>query len=63
MNGAQASTFATSGPMAVSTGALKLGGTGIWGEWFAGRMDDVRVYNRALSASELQSDMSVPVGP
>ena len=35
--------------MAVTTGPLKLGGNAIWGEWFAGLMDDVRVYNRALS--------------
>ena len=61
VNGTQAATLATSGPMAVSTGPLKLGGNAIWGEWFAGRMDDVRVYNRALSASELQSDMNVAV--
>ncbi len=61
VNGTQAATLATSGPMAVSTGPLKLGGNAIWGEWFAGRMDDVRVYNRALSASELQTDMNVAV--
>ena len=35
--------------MTVSTGPLKLGGNAIWGEWFAGLMDDVRVYNRALT--------------
>ena len=61
VNGTQAAALATSGPMTVSTGPLKLGGNAIWGEWFAGRIDDVRVYNRALSASELQSDMNVPV--
>ena len=49
--------------MTVSTGPLKLGGNAIWGEWFAGLMDDVRVYNRALSASEIQSDMNVAVSP
>jgi glucose/arabinose dehydrogenase len=63
VNGSQAATFATSGSMTVSTGPLKLGGNAIWGEWFAGRIDDVRVYNRALSASEIQSDMNVAVAP
>jgi glucose/arabinose dehydrogenase/PKD repeat protein len=64
VNGAQAATLATSGSMTVSTGQLKLGGNAIWGEWYAGLIDDVRVYNRALSASELQSDMNAPVaGP
>ncbi len=47
--------------MTVSTGQLKLGGNGIWGEWFAGLLDDVRVYNRALSAADIQTDMSSPV--
>ena len=36
--------------MAASTGVLRIGGNGIWGEWFAGLIDEVRVYNRALSA-------------
>jgi hypothetical protein len=50
--------------MTVSSGPLKLGGNAIWSEWFAGRMDDVRVYNRALTASEVQTEMSTPVaGP
>ena len=31
------------------------------GEWFAGLIDEVRVYNRALSASEIQQDMQRPV--
>ena len=34
--------------------ALELGGNTSYGtEWFAGLLDDVRVYNRALSASEI----------
>ena len=49
--------------MLASTGALRLGGNGIWGEWFAGLIDDVRVYNRALTAAEIQTDMNTPVGP
>jgi hypothetical protein len=64
VNGAQAATVATSGSMTVSTGPLKLGGNAIWPEWFAGRIDDVRVYNRALGAAEIQADMNTPVaGP
>ena len=35
--------------MAASTGVLRLGGNGVWGEWFAGLIDEVRVYDRALS--------------
>jgi Concanavalin A-like lectin/glucanases superfamily len=58
MNGTQAATLALTGAMAVSTGPLRIGGNGIWGEWFAGLVDDVRVYDRALSASEIQGDMT-----
>jgi hypothetical protein len=41
-----------------STYAVNIGGGGIWdtsGNWFAGRMDDVRIYNRALSPGEIAS--------
>ena len=31
-------------------------GNSIWGDVFAGRIDEVRVYNRALSQSEIQSE-------
>ncbi len=61
-NGVQVRALAVSGAMTVSTGALKLGGNAIWGEWFAGLMDDVRIYNRALTASEIAGDMDVPAG-
>jgi hypothetical protein len=54
-------TLAVTGAMTVSAGALKLGGNAIWGEWYAGLLDDVRLYNRALTAAEIQTDMTAPV--
>ena len=30
-------------------------------EWFAGLIDEVRVYNKALTAAEIQADMAKPV--
>jgi len=39
-----------------------LGGNAIWGEWFKGTLDEVRIYNRALTAGEIQTDMTTPVG-
>ncbi|MBI3852514.1 MAG: hypothetical protein HY298_19830, partial [Verrucomicrobia bacterium] len=45
-----------------STGALTLGGDALYGQYFAGRIDEVRVYNRALSVTEIQADMNTPVG-
>jgi hypothetical protein len=62
VNGVQVRSLAVSGSMTVSTGALKLGGNAIWGEWFAGLIDDVRVYGRALTPAEIQGDMDVPAG-
>ena len=34
-----------------------------WGEYFAGRLDEVRVYHRVLAQSELQVDMTTPLCP
>jgi glucose/arabinose dehydrogenase/PKD repeat protein len=60
VNGAQVSSKAQTGAVAASTGPLKLGGNAIWGEWYAGLMDDVRVYDRALTTAEIQGDMTRP---
>jgi hypothetical protein len=62
VNGTQAGSLPFAGSMAASTGPLRLGGNSVWGEWFAGLIDEVRVYNRALSASEIQQDLQTPVG-
>jgi hypothetical protein len=61
VNGTQVSTLAVSGSIVATGGAVKIGGNSIWGEYFKGMIDDVRIYNRALSATEVQSDMSTPV--
>ena len=49
------------GRIQVSTGRLRIGGNAVWGEWFAGRIDEVRIYNRALTPAEIQADMATPV--
>jgi hypothetical protein len=61
VNGALVATTAAAGSIATSTGPLRIGGNGIWGEFFKGRIDDVRIYNRALSAAEVTTDMGTPV--
>jgi hypothetical protein len=61
VNGVQESSKSVSGPITTSTGALRIGGNAVWGEYFAGQIDDVRVYNRALGAAEVKSDMATPV--
>ena len=50
------------GAIKTSTGALRIGGNSIWGEYFSGSIDEVRIYNRALSAAEIQTDMNTAVG-
>jgi hypothetical protein len=63
VNGVQVGSRAVSGALAVTTGAVRIGGNAVWGEYFAGLIDEVRVYRRVLSASELQADMNAPVVP
>jgi hypothetical protein len=62
VNGVQVATKATTGAIKTSTGALRIGGDASWpDEWFAGLIDEVRVYNKALTAAEIQADMTKPV--
>jgi hypothetical protein len=63
VNGVQVATHAIGGQVATSTGPLRLGGNSLWGEFFAGRIDEVRIYNRVLSAADIQVDMNAPVQP
>jgi hypothetical protein len=61
VNGTQVASRAQTGPMNVSSGALRIGGNVVFGEYFRGRIDDLRIYNRALAAAEITSDMNTPV--
>jgi hypothetical protein len=62
VNGLQVGSLAVPGSITVSTGALRFAGNSVWGEYFAGLIDEIRIYNRALSQAEIQSDMSSSVG-
>jgi hypothetical protein len=62
VNGVQVATRTQSGALITSTRPLRFGGNGVWGEWFRGALDEIRVYNRALSGAEIQTDMATPVG-
>jgi chitodextrinase len=62
VDGALAGSRSVAGVIQPSSGPLRLGGNSVWGEWFRGRVDDVRVYARALSPGEIQADMWTPVG-
>jgi len=56
VNGTQVASTAVSGTLVNSTRALKIGGNTIWGEYFAGLIDEVRVYERALTPAEIAAD-------
>jgi hypothetical protein len=62
VNGVQRATAARTNGLAPSAGALRLGGNGVWSEWFAGKLDDVRIYDKALTAAQITADMNTPVG-
>ena len=61
VNGVQVASRAQTAPIAVSTGKLYIGGDATFGQNFQGLIDEVRIYNRALSASEIQRDMNTPL--
>lgn len=61
VNGKQVASRAQTGSIRTSTGALTIGGDTAVGRFFEGRIDEIRIYNRALSATELQANMKVSV--
>ena len=62
VNGVQVASKAASGTIQSSSSPLWIGGNQPYGEYFHGLIDDVRVYNRALSQAEIQTDMTTPLG-
>ncbi len=63
VDGSQAASRAQTGSIATSTGALRIGGNNVWGEYFQGTLDEIRIYNRALSAGEILTDLNTPITP
>jgi hypothetical protein len=62
VNGTLVTSTLAVGQINTSNGVLHIGGNSVWREWFQGLIDEVRVYNRPLSAGEIQTDMATPVG-
>jgi len=64
VNGIQVAATSISGSIQNTTNPLEIGSDHIFGQYFQGLIDDVRVYNVALTAAQIQSDMATPVsGP
>src|SRR5262249_27953357 len=51
-----------SGPASSDPNPVTFGKHAATAQFFQGTVDDVRIYNRALSLAEIQTDMSTPVG-
>jgi glucose/arabinose dehydrogenase/chitodextrinase len=63
INGTQVSSRAASGAIQTTNSPLWIGGNSPYGEYFQGLIDEVRVYNRALTQAEITSDMNAPIVP
>ena len=62
VNGTQVASKAATGSIATSTNQLQIGGDSIYGQYFAGTIDEVRIYNTALTQAQIQADMNSPIG-
>lgn len=63
VNGTLVRTVARTGPILTSSDPLRIGGTAVFGgnQYVDGTIDEVRVYNRALTAQEVQADSDTAV--
>jgi hypothetical protein len=62
LNGVLVASLAQSGNIGTSLGSLMIGGNPLSaGKNFTGKIDEVRIYNRALGASEIQTDLNTPI--
>jgi hypothetical protein len=61
----RSTTGSAGGGIAASTSPLRIGGNTVFSvpgtEYFAGLIDEVRIYNRALSTAEITADMNTPL--
>jgi glucose/arabinose dehydrogenase/PKD repeat protein len=62
VNGTQVASRPQTGTIATSTAALTIGGDAFYGQAFQGTIDEVRVYNVALTQAQIQTDMATPIG-
>jgi methionine-rich copper-binding protein CopC len=60
VNGTLASSQSVGGNIMSSTGALRIGGDSIWGEYFQGLIDSIRIYNAPLNQGQIRADMNTP---
>ncbi len=62
VNGIQVSSQPQGGNLLTSTNPLQIGGDSYLGQNLYGVIDEVRIYNVALTQAQIQTDMSTPIG-
>jgi hypothetical protein len=62
LNGQEVASDTTTGAISPSSNPLQIGGDSFYGQHFVGLIDDVRVYDIALTTQQIQADMAHPVG-
>ena len=60
INGVQSSSLSMTGTLSLSSGPLTIGANAL-SENFFGSIDEVRVYDKVLSSSEITNDMNTPI--
>ena len=63
VNGSLAASQARTGAIQTNSSPVRIGGNVPYGQFFQGLIDEVRIYNRALSQTEIQTDMNTAVSP
>ena len=61
VNGVLVETLPQTGTITTSGGVLRIGGNSIWGNYFQGYIDEVRIYNQAISNAQIISDAQTAV--
>jgi PKD repeat protein len=46
-----------------SNDVLRIGGNSVWGDFFHGCIDEVKIYDRALTPEDIQKDLSSAISP
>ena len=62
LNGTLTTTVAMTGAITSTTNPLTIGSDSFWGQYFSGLIDNIRIYNTALTQTQIQTDMTTPIG-